>query len=67
MNTGSSCLSTEQKVKPTTSSVDNFNEAGKSMAKFMKQKKKFTTIVDALKNDNEEDMGSRNKLVKLNL
>jgi len=67
MHTGSSCLSSEQKVKPTTISVDNFNEAGKSMAKFMKQKKKFTTIADALKNDDEEDMGSRNKLVKLNL
>jgi hypothetical protein len=66
MHTGSSCLSTEKKVNPTTS-VENFNEAGKSMAKFMKQKKKFTTIADALKNDDEEDMGSRNKLVKLNL
>ena len=67
MHSGQSCLSTAQKVKPKTSSVENLNEAGKSMAKFMKQKKKFTTIGEALLNDDDEDKGSKHKLVKLNL
>jgi hypothetical protein len=66
MHSGPSSLSTDKKEKPRTSSHDNSNEVGKSMAKFMKQKKKFTTIEDALIND-EDDNKSYNKQLKLNL